>query len=398
MFEPLSSFADIHYGKSPADVWAAEGEFPVYGTGGVYGKASARLFHGPAVIIPRKGSLSNPHIAEVPFWASDTTYAAIPKPGVNARWLYYQLCQFNLETLNEATGVPSISRDWLGKSKLFRHTSDDQTTIARILRALDTRIEATEGLIAKQERVRAGLMQDLFTRGVDEHGQLRQPRHQAPHLYHQTGVGWLPLGWEALTFERLVDPKRPISYGILMPGHHVHDGVPVIKVRDIRGGEIMQRGLLRTSKKIDAEYARSRLKENDLLMTIRGTVGRTAIVPSELTGANITQDTARLAIAHGSSEFFREFLSSHAASLYLQNNTLGQAVQGINLRDVKSMLAPSPTEGEQSVIADRLKSHRRFLGALSTELQVLRLQKSGLMQDLLTGTVSAAPLLECVLA
>lgn len=133
-------------------------------------------------------------------------------------------------------------------------------------------------------------------------------------------------------------------------------------------------------------------------MTIRGTVGRTAIVPSELTGANITQDTARLAIAHGSSEFFREFLSSHAASLYLQNNTLGQAVQGINLRDVKSMLAPSPTEGEQSVIADRLKSHRRFLGALSTELQVLRLQKSGLMQDLLTGTVSAAPLLECVLA
>ena len=62
---------------------------------------------------------------------------------------------------------------------------------------LDTQIEATEGLIAKQERVRAGLMQDLFTRGVDEHGQLRPPRDQAPHLYHQTELGWLPLGWEA---------------------------------------------------------------------------------------------------------------------------------------------------------------------------------------------------------
>src|SRR5262245_6781358 len=107
MSEPLSSFADIYYGKSPADVVADDGDVPVYGTGGIYGKASTSLFSGPAVIIPRKGSLSSPHLSEGPFWASDTTYAAIPKRGVDACWLYYQLCQFNLESLNEATGVPS---------------------------------------------------------------------------------------------------------------------------------------------------------------------------------------------------------------------------------------------------------------------------------------------------
>ena len=137
-------------------------------------------------------------MAEGPFWASDTTYAAIPKRGVDARWLYYQLCQFNLESLNEATGVPSISRDWLAKSALFSHDTDSQTTIARVLRSIDAQIEATEALIAKQERMRAGLMQDLFTRGVDEHGQLRPPREEAPHLYQQTKLGWLPLKWNAL--------------------------------------------------------------------------------------------------------------------------------------------------------------------------------------------------------
>ena len=59
MSEPLSAFADLHYGKSPAGVVADEGDFPIFGTGGVYGKASKSLFPGPAVIIPRKGSLSS---------------------------------------------------------------------------------------------------------------------------------------------------------------------------------------------------------------------------------------------------------------------------------------------------------------------------------------------------
>jgi type I restriction enzyme, S subunit len=398
MSEPLSFFADIYYGKSPANVVAAEGDVPVYGTGGVYGKASTILFSGPAVIIPRKGSLSSPHFCEGPFWASDTTYAAIPKCGVDAQWLYYQLCQFDLESLNEATGVPSISRDWLAKSALFPHDTDSQITIARVLRGLDTQIEATAALIAKQELVRAGLMQDLFTRGVDEHGQLRPFRVKAPHLYHQTELGWLPKSWSVLPLNKLVDRNRPISYGILMPGNHMPDGVPVIKVRDIRGGEIVQNGLLRTSKEIDAEYARSRLKEGDLLLSIRGTVGRTAIVPPELNGANITQDTARLALASGRSDFYQEYLCSHQAIIYLQNNTLGNAVQGINLRDVKSMIAPCPSEAEQTEIAARLMSHRVYSRQLISELALLRLWKSGLMQDLLTGKVSVAPLLERVAA
>jgi type I restriction enzyme S subunit len=330
---------------------------------------------------------------------SSTVMRLRPEAEMTGRYLVHCLRdRFEwIQARRTGTGVPHVPKD-LGRilELRFPESELEQSAICNILDALDTQIEATEGLIAKQERVRAGLMQDLFTRGVDEHGQLRPPRHQAPHLYHQTKLGWLPVGWEALSFEKLVDPNRPISYGILMPGQHVHDGVPVVKVRDIRGGEIMQRGLLRTSRKIDAEYARSRLKENDLLITIRGTVGRTAVVPAELAGANITQDTARLAIAHGTSDFFREYLSSHAAAIYLQNNTLGQAVQGINLRDVKSMLAPSPSKCEQSEIAASLKSYRRFLSMLTAELQGLRLLKYGLMQDLLTGKVSVTPLLEAV--
>jgi type I restriction enzyme, S subunit len=197
MSEALSTFAEIHYGKSPANLLSEEGSVPVFGTGGVYAKATRSLFNGPAVIIPRKGTLSTPHYAPGPFWASDTTYAALPRPKVSANWLHYQLSQFRLESLNEATGVPSISRDWLAKIEIHKHSPVEQQTVANVIASVDAQIEATEALIAKQERMLAGLLQDLLTRGVDEHGTLRPPRDKAPHLYHQTDIGWLPIGWKS---------------------------------------------------------------------------------------------------------------------------------------------------------------------------------------------------------
>lgn len=353
------------------------------------------------VLMTFKLTIGEVAIADCDLFTNEAIVAITPKSReISTGFLFYSLPSAAKAAITDsAIKGATLNKNKLGKIVIrFPANEDCQDYIARILRAVDMQIEAVEALIAKQEQVRAGLMQDLFTRGVNDHGQLRPPRDQAPHLYHQTKLGWLPLGWDALPFEKLVDPNRPISYGILMPGTDFPDGIPVIKVRDIRGGEIIRSGLLRTSPKIDAEYARSRLKEGDLLITIRGTVGRTAIVPAELTGANITQDTARLAIKHGCSDFFREFLCSHSAAMYLKNNTLGNAVQGINLRDVKSMLAPAPSDAEQTEIAMRLKSHRMLSSALAAELQVLRLQKAGLMQDLITGNVSVAPLLESAAA
>src|SRR5436309_315562 len=118
MREPLQKLADIHYGKSPVGLDLEDSTVPVFGTGGVYGRAERALFQGPAVVVARKGSLGNPHLALGPFWASDTTYAVIPKRDVSVEWLFYSLSAFDLTKLNEATGVPSISRDWLYRIEL----------------------------------------------------------------------------------------------------------------------------------------------------------------------------------------------------------------------------------------------------------------------------------------
>lgn len=357
---------------------------------------SASLLPAGSILMTSRATLGEAKISTIPVCTNQGFKSLVANRGVSNEFLYYQIQRTKQAYARFGSGSTflEVGKKDTANFSILIPDEGHQVRIADLLSLIDRQIEATETLIAKEERVRAGLMQDLFTRGVDELGRLRPFRQQAPQLYHQTPLGWLPKGWEAVPFDKIVDPNRPISYGILMPGQDVPDGVPVIKVRDIKGGEILQSGLLRTSKEIDAEYARSRLREGDLLMTIRGTVGRTAIVPSELAGANITQDTARLAIVGGSSEYFREYLCSHKAIIYLQSNTLGNAVQGINLRDVKSMRVPVPPPTEQAAIAARLTSHRRYSRAILSELKALRLQKIGLMQDLLTGKVSVAPLLE----
>jgi type I restriction enzyme S subunit len=104
-----------------------------------------------------------------------------------------------------------------------------------------------------------------------------------------------PHGFRVEPLEDLIQPKRPISYGILMPGPDVPTGVPYIRVTDIQDGQVVTALVRRTTREIDQAYNRSKLKAGDLLLSIRGHVGRMAIVPACLDGANITQDTARLA-------------------------------------------------------------------------------------------------------
>ncbi|MBU1570343.1 MAG: restriction endonuclease subunit S, partial [Proteobacteria bacterium] len=259
----------------------------------------------------------------------------------------------------------------------------EQTKIAEILSTVDRAIEQTEALIAKQQRIKTGLMQNLLTRGIDEHGNLRS---EQTHKFKDSPLGRIPVEWEMKTLDSCVRNDGPICYGILMPGSSYDNGVPVIKVKDIVGGKILQNNLLLTDPKIDSQYKRSKLRGGDLLITIRGTTGRVAIVPDELDEANITQDTARIRLKEEISKIYFYFLlqSKHVQDQVLLH-TLGQAVKGINIAEVKKLSFGLPKLEEQEMISERLNEIEKSLGSADHELSKLNVVKTALMQDLLTG-------------
>lgn len=205
--------------------------------------------------------------------------------------------------------------------------------------------------------------------------------------YKMTEVGVIPEDWGVVPLDTCVQTSAPICYGILMPGSDCNGGVPVIKVKDIINGRIEESGLLLAHPSIDEAYKRSRLSPNDLLVTIRGTTGRVAIVPPALDNANITQDTARVRIKEGIDIRFIYFaLQSDLAQHQIALHTIGQAVKGINIRDVKRLIMVSPpTDKEQRAIAEALSDADNLIEALDRLIAKKRDLKQAAMQELLTG-------------
>jgi type I restriction enzyme S subunit len=165
----------------------------------------------------------------------------------------------------------------------------------------------------------------------------------------------VPPTWRLAPLKVLCDRDRPITYGILKPGPNIEGGVPYVRVTDFKTGTVFLSAIKRTSEKIAHEYRRSTLRSGDLLYAIRGTFGHVAVVPPELDGANITQDTARLAMdPRVSSRFVLLALRSPHAQSRVQRAAKGVAVQGVNLGDLRELLMPLPPIAEQEEIARRV--------------------------------------------
>ena len=394
MNKPLSGFADIHYGKSPASVLDEDGDYPVYGTGGIYQRSREALFAGPGIIVARKGSLGRPHFSKGAYWASDTTYAVVPIPPTSPKWLFYQLCNSELEKLNEATGVPSISRDLLAKSKFPNQTPDQQKKIAAILETVDEAIEQTQALIGKYEQVKAGMMQDLFTRGLTPDGKLRPPRDKAPDLYQETPIGWIPKDWKAESLGSVIgkiqsgwspscdaEAAAAEQWAILKTTAVVWDGYNPLENKRLPSS-LMGRPSIET-------------KADDILITRKGPVDRVGVVvfvpetPDRLMFPDTVFRTTVVETETLLPEFLALSLQSEGVQHFWAQRKIGLAEAQVNLNHgiLKKTPFPQPSVEEQILILDRFKSCSSYIHGLKDELQKLSQQKSGLMQDLLTGKV-----------
>lgn len=165
----------------------------------------------------------------------------------------------------------------------------------------------------------------------------------------------LPAHWVRVSLEEATHPVKTISYGILKPGPNLMEGILYVRVVDMRGDVVALDGLHRTSPEIAAKYDRSTLMQGDVLVSIRGTYGRVALVPDALEGANITQDTARLAfIGPIDPRFAATYLRSPQAQNYLKQVARGVAVKGVNIGDLRSMPFPIPSMAEQRMIIGKV--------------------------------------------
>ena len=269
---------------------------------------------------------------------------------------------FHRRALDISVGSLSPTINWktLAVQEFALPPLDEQRRIADVLRAAD---EVVEGLRLVQERMLLTLA--AFGAAVATGGVAKS---------------------DLTTVADLVEEDRPVTYGILKPGVGFPGGVPVIKVKDYPSGYIQTEDLLLTSPEIDSDYKRSRLRKGDLLISIRGTIGRTAEVPLELAGANITQDTARLTIRRDHDRrYIRHMLDSRFVQEQIEQRISGLAVKGINIGALRQVLVPTPPRTVQRELAERFELIETVLNIEREHMENTRNLRASLLEQLLGG-------------
>jgi len=122
------------------------------------------------------------------------------RPGNAPRFVFHVTQNRSFRHTAEAQMVGSagqqrVQRQFFDEFLVQRFSLDEQLFISSVLDTLATAIHETEAIIAKLKAVKQGLLHDLLTRGIDANGELRPPQSEAPHLYKESPLGWIPAEW-----------------------------------------------------------------------------------------------------------------------------------------------------------------------------------------------------------
>jgi type I restriction enzyme, S subunit len=235
----------------------------------------------------------------------------------------------------------------------------------------------------EQRRIVATI-EEVFSRLEAADESTRRAAKRLPQLRASILTELFSGDWPSAPLASITDPERPIRYGILMPKEHIPDGVLYIRVKDFPDGKIVMEGLRRTSPEIAAKYKRATLRTGDVLVSIRGTYGRIAIVPHELEGGNITQDTARISpLPHLESRYVAAYLRSDPAQAYFQRVARGVAVKGVNIGDLRAMPVPVPPLDEQHRILTEVEQQLSVIDAMREAIEKAERRSAALRRSIL---------------
>jgi type I restriction enzyme, S subunit len=296
-------------------------------------------------------------------------------------------------TTGMAESQVNFANDVLLNTEVCIPPLPDQTRIAAVLDTMDEAIAKTEAVIAKLKQVRTGLLHDLLTRGLDQHGQLRDPMAH-PEQFQDSPLGRIPKEW---TFETLGDRLKQNS-GTIQTGPfgsqlHAHEyrtqGIPVIMPQDIREGDFDDSQIARISfAKADA-LRRHRVRVGDLIFARRGELSRCAVVGEKEVGwlcgtgcllmrfeqMNLSPRWLSLAYRH---DFGQRQIAARA---------VGTTMVNLNTTLLAHLFFAFPRKQEQEDVATRIGETDATTQKELANLLKLGHLKSGLMDDLLTGRV-----------
>lgn len=392
--DTLGNHFSLEYGRAlPAEARSGHG-FPVFGSSGRVGFHRQAMVPGPGIIVGRKGTVGSITWSENSFWPIDTTYFVQSKTSLDLRWLYWFLRSLPLNSLDTSTGVPGLNRNDVLNLSYVLPPLPEQRRIAEILDTLDRTIENTQRIIEKLQATRQGLLHDLLTRGLDEHGQLRDPERN-PELFKETELGKLPRVWEIAPMGTKalagIPHVKTGPFGSALKGEHwTEDGIPVITIGSLGEGELVETELLYVSPETAQRLEAYRVTPGQLVFSRVADVGRSVVIDNHATGWLMSSNLMRLALDPASVNphfFHAQLVHSETVRSQVRQAVNGGGREVANTGILNALNFTWPSLNEQNRIVAFLQAHQVRTATEQARLAKFQALKRGLMDDLLTGRV-----------
>jgi len=312
---------------------------------------------------------------------------------LDTQFLYHFLRYWtpNFRGYGQTGTQANLNTDIVGTTSLLLPPKEEQQQIAEILDTIDSTIAHTSSLIAKLKQMKAGLLHDLLTRGLDENGELRDAIGH-PEQFKDSPLGRIPKDWLVVSvgeclarIEQGWSPdcesnNTPLGeWGVLKTTAVVWEGY-----QDFENKQ------LPSHLQPDPNYE---VKPGDVLMTRAGPNSRVGVV------ALVRQTQGKLMLSdklyrliprdYVKPDFLAYTLSGNQTQGHLSTLKTGLAESQTNISQeiVRTLLIALPKIQEQERIISILDTHDSHIRTEEAYRDKLKLQKQGLMHDLLTGMI-----------
>jgi len=220
----------------------------------------------------------------------------------------------------------------------------------------------------------------------------RKKKYLEPQSANTSQLRELPEGWAWTTVEQMNLVTRPCAYGVLQPGEDLEDGIPFVRVGDINDGRVDLNKLKRIAPAIAAQYPRTKLEGGEFLITLVGAIGRTALAPDSLRGANVARAVGVVPLTNSIDvNWIEAWFRNPAKIAEMTSKSHEVARKTLNLEDVRSASVALPPLTEQHRIVAEIE--RRFSIATESEAQIdvnikrAERLRQGVLRDAFRGTV-----------
>jgi type I restriction enzyme S subunit len=377
------------------------GSYPFFCSSPVVKKINHWLHDGNTILMGT-GGVATVHYGQNRFaYSTDTWAFTVADSATNISFLFRQF-EHKLKQIEyfgfEGSGLKHLQKRIYQKVGVINSPFKmSKMKIVKILDTIDTAIQQTQAIINKLKQLKQGLLHDLLTRGVDANGELRPCYEDAPHVYKESPLGWIPKEWEV---KKLDSISSTVTSGSRDWARFYADtGALFIRIGNLTREHINFRydSVIYVNPPANGDGQRTKLEAGDILISITADLGIIGVMSDRMGEAYINQHISLVRPVHKdvNSRFIGHYLCTSQAQNYISKLNDGGAKSGLNLPTIRSLEVSLPlSRVEQDCIATQLDNIDNQIQTSKQELEKLKSTKLGVMDDLLTGRIRVTSLLQ----